>query len=160
MYRKKLSALERWPLTLFKLAWERGTVAAGSAVLTPLILLKSAGCLFLGVLALAWIPLAMLMLPSLFAHSASYHQPAGRRWMHRILILQGGSHLLAASLGSTIQITAGFEIIRLIPTATIHLPLLVSGSVIWVTLGIAAGYTEASAHIRAGLLNQETAGIL
>ena len=161
MYRTKLWALDRiWPLTLFRVAWERRRVGLGCAVLTPLILMKSAGCLVLGVIVLVWLPLAMLILPSLFSQVDAYQHPEGRRWMHRVILLQGGSHLVAAAAGAAVQVAAGFQLDRLIPTAGEHSTLLIVAVVVSAALGIGAGWAESWAHIRLNLLENEVAGIL
>ncbi len=161
MHRTKIWALEHvWPLTLLQKAWKMQSVAIGTALLAPLILLKSAGCLVLGIVALAWVPLAMLILPALFRQVEGIKEPLGRKWIHRVVGLQGGSHLVAAAVGAAIQNAAGFRVEELLPAAAVQLPLIVAGSIVAAALGIAAGWAESYAHIRLRLLEKEFAGLL
>ena len=161
MHRTKLWALEHvWPLTLFQKAWKLQSVAIGTALLAPMILLKSAGCLVLGIAAAAWLPLAMLILPALFLQVEGSQEPLGRKWIHRVIGLQGGSHLVAAAAGTAIQFAAGFRLEELLPQASAHLPLLIVSSLISAGLGIAAGWAESYTHIRLRLMEKEFAGLL
>ena len=161
MYRTKLWALEHvWPLTLLQKAWKLGSVGIGAALLAPMILLKSAGCLVLGIVAAAWLPLVMLIIPALFFQVEGFREPRGRRWIYRVLGLQAGSHLVAAAVGVAIQAAAGFRLDALLPTAGGHLPLIIAGSIVSAILAVAAGWAESYTHIRLRLLEKEFAGLL
>ena len=155
IYGRRLAGLERRPgRWILEAAKTDGTGRAG-LVLSLLILLRSGFLMILGVLGLALLAIGAGLAPALLGASRAYQQPKKRRWILAVLRTQAAGHLVAATAGAALQLTAGFSLAALPGSWLIVGDFVLAATVIWVLLGFAAGYLEAHTLIRRGVLATE-----
>lgn len=152
LHRKKIAALERWPLSHVRRAVDEGRGGSATAILAGLILLKSAASLLLGVVMVFWLPLAALLVPTMVAA----HDPDDARlaaWAGRVARLQVSSHALAAA--------PGFALVRhsLRPGTSVTALVADHGGLLSMLLGLSALAAVAAARSEArGLLRYRPFG--
>ncbi len=101
---RKRRALERtWPLTRIPPAVRRGDGATVGTIITALVLLKSVGSLVFGIVMVAWLPVASLIVPTIIA-AEDPDDPKLRAWVEAVARLQVTSHVVAAALGFAITL--------------------------------------------------------
>ncbi|MEM8960796.1 MAG: hypothetical protein AAGD38_04895 [Acidobacteriota bacterium] len=149
-HKRKMEALDRfWPLTLIQPAVERQDATTCIVVLSSLILLKSLGCLVLGVVVVFWLPFASLLIPSIVA----VHDPHDTRLLSRVrkvALLQVTSHSLAAAIGFAVSISLwrGFTMSEILASLTVPLAIGMIGSV---GFAVATGKAETDMLFQHGL---------
>jgi hypothetical protein len=150
-HQRKLRALDRiWPLTRVRPALADGNTTLVTAVLSTLILVKSAASLVFGIVMVFWLPLASLIVPAIvYEHDPD--NPGLAAWVRRVAALQVTSHVLAAAVGFAAILTGPLAGVTLYATIESNLVSFAVPCALSFAFALAAGGAEATGLARHGI---------